>query len=333
MIVATGLLRYTLSSLSRVVLVSLAALVLNFVIFRMMPGDPAALLLRGAASSGSVVGQAELNSLRAQMGFDKPLPEQFVIYLVNVFQGNLGYSFVYRQNVGPLVAGRLVNSVVLLSLGASLATVFGVLLAVASTWNYGTAIDKAIQLAAYAFYAMPIFWLGMICLVISVQYLHLPLPVSGMQTSGAIETPMGAIEDILLHLTIPTIVLVLGYVGQYAFIMRNLMLDVSTEDYVVTARSKGLTKRNIMFGTVLRNAMPPLVTMIMLNFGFFLAGSLTTEIVFSWPGLGLLIYDSVTQREYIVLQACFLVICVCVAVFNLIADLLCGLLDPRVRAT
>lgn len=327
-----GLRWHLISGIARVFFVFFLVLIVSFMLFRVMPGDPASLILRGAAAAGAVVGEEDLEALRRGLKLDRPILEQLTTYLTNVFQGELGYSFYYRQRVSELIAERFMNSVILITTGSILATIFGVLLALASMLKYGTKIEKAIQVFSYSFYGMPLFWLGLLIMLVSVDFLRLPLPVSGMVTAGATHSTLSYVADVARHLILPTITLTLGYLGQYTMVMRNVLLDVSTEDYVLTAKSKGLSERKVMFGTVLRNSMLPLVTMIALNFGYLLAGSLTTEIVFSWPGIGLLIYDSVVKREYLVLQGCFIVVSLGVAILNFIADSLYGLLDPRVRS-
>jgi len=308
-------------------IVIIAILAINFVLFRIMPGDPVKLMTRDPR-----LPEEMRQSVRVMFGLDKPLADQFIIYVQNVLQGNLGFSFAYRRPVGELLATRLLNTLPLMIGANLLAMTVGVIVGVVTAWKRGSRLDLAGQALALGFYSIPYFWFGMTVLMVLIVFLGLDVPVGGLGVSGAVyATRLDQIVDYLRHLMLPMTTYALGAVGSYALIVRNVMVEVLSEEFVVTARAKGLGDRAIMFGTVLRNGTLPLITLIALNFGFMVAGTIEIETVFSWPGIGLLVYRSILTRDYPVLQGAFLLLTISVVLANFAADLLYSYLDPRVR--
>lgn len=292
-----------------------------------MPGDPVKLMLRDPRLTAEI-----RDSVRATFGLDRPIAEQFFIYIQDVFQGKLGYSFVYKTPVADILSARLLNTVSLLLAANLLAILLGVLVGVVTAWKRNTRVDFIGQTIALGLYSVPYFWFGMTVLMVLILFLGLNVPVGGIGLSGGTyPTFYDMIADYARHMMLPMMTYALGAVGAYALIVRNVMVEVLSEDFIVTARAKGLRERTIMFRTALRNAALPLITLIALNLGFIVGGAIEIETVFSWPGLGLLVYRSILARDYPVLQGAFLLLTISVVLANFVADLLYFYLDPRVR--
>ncbi len=306
-------------------LVTIAAvLVLNFALFRILPGDPVRTLLpRGIPAE-------QVAATRTRLGLDQPLfPSQFISYVSATAGGDLGYSFQYRVPVATLL-GQRIGPTALLVGGASLvAIVVGILIGTVAGARRGGWFDSVTVGASLALYALPVFWLGMIAIMI---FGPLGFPINGMVTPGFNSTdPFARLGDLAAHLFMPALVLALALIGQYALMMRSALVDVMAEDYIETARTKGLREEQVVVRHAVPNALLPTVTLIGINLGFIFTGAITLENVFGWPGLGSLIVSSVASRDYPVLQGAFLLIAVSVVLANLVADLVYGLLDPRVR--
>jgi len=299
--------------------------IINFFLFRVMPGDPVAMI-----SSPSIT--AEMRKiLLIKFGLDKPLHVQFVKYIQQLLQGNLGLSFNYQRPVLDLVLERIPNTVLLL-LSSYIITVFlSISLGLIASWKRGGKLDISFIVFGLWMHSMPIFWLGgLLLLYFSVQ-LDL-FPVIGISTPWLVhENSFSYIVDVAHHLFLPMMTLGIGNIGGMFLITRNSLLDVFSEDYVTTAKSLGLTNRTILLHNVLRNAMLPLTTVILMRLGFIIGGAVTTETVFTWPGVGLLIYRAVMQEDYPVLQGAFLIITISAILANYLAEIIYGYLDPRVR--
>ncbi|MER9645197.1 ABC transporter permease [Mesorhizobium sp. M0239] len=304
--------------------------ILNFTLFRIVPGDPADLLLAGARSS---VTAEQLEAQRRSWGLDRPLfPDQFLNYLSTTVQGNLGYSFKYRgQRVGDLLLERLPATIVLIGLAQLVAIISGVMLGIYAGWRRGGVIDRIATGLSLTLYSTPSFWLGMILVVIFSTGLGW-LPGYGAYSPGIADVgPLDWLADRIRHLLLPASTLALGLIGQYVVVARAAMSDVVTEDYMVTARAKGLTSGQMLMRHAFRNAMLPVATLVTLNLGYVVAGAITVESVFAWPGVGDLTVEALNARDYPTLQGIFLLLGVSIIVANLVADLAYGILDPRVR--
>lgn len=292
-----------------------------------MPGDPVSLMIRDPRLPEAVKQQ-----VRVMFGLDKPLYVQFVTYFLNVFQGQLGYSFVFRTPVADLLWSRVQNTIPLVLGGNLLAIGIGVLAGVITAWKRGSRVDSVGQTIVLSLYSVPYFFFGMSTLMVLILFMGANVPVGGMGISGVVYANVyDQAADYAQHLAIPMLVYALGATGAYGLIVRNVMVEVLSEDYITTARAKGLKERTIMFGTALRNASLPLITLVALNLGFVVGGAIEIETVFSWPGIGLLVYHSVLSRDYPVLQGAFLLLTITVIIANLFADILYFHLDPRVR--
>jgi len=303
----------------------IAIISLNFYLFRIMPGNPIILLYRSPELSAS-----RIKILTEQFGLNKPLWEQYFIYVYNTLTGNWGISFYYKQPVFNVIIPAMINSLILLIPATFLSIILGIFTGIISAWKRGTRIDFAFLGTALAFYAMPTFWFGAILILLAL-YIG-GIPISGMYTIGAYNSnPISQLIDLLSHLVLPLITLTLVYYGQFTIIMRNSLIDVFTEDYIFTAKAKGADEKWIIKKHAVPNAMLPMVSIIAINFGLVVTGAILTETIFSWPGVGLLIYDSIMARDYPVLQGTFLIVAITVVMANFIADIIYARLDPRIR--
>jgi peptide/nickel transport system permease protein len=318
---------------------------LNFFLFRILPGDPARSGIRDPRLT-----QEAVAAIRVRFGLDKPVincfeslnpitpgdclinpfETQFFLYMRNLLSGELGISYHTNRPVMDLLMEYLWNTILLIGVGQVLAVILGMALGIAAAWKARTPVDYIALLGSLMAWSLPTFWLGIILLFWgSTQY---GLPTGGKITPGGnFATVWQAWGDLARHMILPTLTYTIVFLGEYMLIMRSSVLDVLSEDYILTARAKGLSTFQILKEHALQNAMLPMVTIIALNLGFTVAGAIQIESVFSWPGLGKAIFDAVGRRDYPVLQGAFLLIAVAVIFANLIADLLYSYLDPRVQ--
>lgn len=318
---------YLVRRLLQAGLTILMIVILNFILFRLMPGSPERVLLRNPNITPQV-----LEATRARWGLDKPLiPDQLAAYVSSTLRGDLGYSLKFRgQPVTDVIGSRVWPTLILFGLGEIIAVAVGLALGAYSGWRRGGPIDYLGNGVSLILYSMPYFLIGMILLVGFATVLGW-FPVAGMFTVGGPSSAFGRIEDFLRHLMLPLATVSLGLIGQYSILMRSSIIETLGEDYVTTARAKGLPDGRILRWHAIPNALLPTVSLIAINLGYLIAGAITVEVVFNWPGLGTLTVDALTARDYPVLQGIFLFLSVTVVLANLLADLVYGLLDPRVR--
>ncbi len=315
-------------------------IVFNFFLFRILPGDP----IKSIARSPRLTREAR-ERLRVDFGLDKPVffdgerlrdgdvlgafDTQFTAYVRALLHGNLGISYRSRRDVAEVLAERVWRTVVLVAGAETLALLFGVGLGLASAWRRGTRLEMTILLWALISWGLPNFFLGIILLLLARGH----LPVGGMVVPGLKpEAGLAYWVDVGRHLILPTLTMAIVYTSSYILIMRSSVVEVLSEDYILTAKAKGLNTFQILRDHALKNAMLPMVTMVALNLGYTVGGAIQVETVFSWPGIGRLMYDAVQLRDYPILQGTFLLLAVSVIVANLLADLLYSVLDPRVKA-
>ena len=319
-------------------------IILNFFLFRVLPGDPARAGIRDPRLKKEAV-----EMLRVRFGLDKPvincfeslnpikvgscainpLDTQFFIYVRNLVQGELGISYHTNRPVADILAERLWNTVLLIGAGQILSIVIGVVFGIFAAWKARTSVDYAAVTSSLIAWSLPTFWLGIILLFWGSAN---GFPLAGKATPGMSSMPLlQQWGDIARHMFLPTLTYTIVYMGEYTLIMRSSLMDVLSEDYILTAKAKGLSTFQILKDHALKNAMLPLVTVIAINLGFTVAGAIQIEAVFSWPGLGSAIYEAVVRRDFPVLQGAFLLIAVAVILANLIADLTYNYLDPRVQ--
>lgn len=305
-------------------------LVFNFFLFRVLPGDPVRTLARNR-----LVSEKQMDELTKTLGLDQPLPQQFLTYLQNTFTGELGLSFKYRVPVAELIADRFWPTLLLVGTGTLLATTIGLWMGIRSAWNRGSKFDKASTGTSLTLYAMPEWWFGLLLMsVFAVGIGPIPgiFPTGGMVSPGVDPTSLEGVLDIAWHLTLPVVTLTAAYLAEYSLIMRSSLLDEMGEDYLTTARAKGLRDVAVRNKHAVPNALLPATTLIALNLGFVVAGAITIETVFSIPGLGLLTTEALEVPDFPLLQGTFLFFSAAVIVANLVANLLYAILDPRVRA-
>jgi peptide/nickel transport system permease protein len=310
-------------------LVTIAAIViLNFLMFRLMPGSPDRALGRNPNLTPEVIAAA-----RARWGLDKPLiPDQLIAYVRSTVTGDLGYSIFYRgQPVTDVVGQSVGPTVLLVGLGELVAIIVGLLIGAYAGWRRGGVVDRVGNGASLILYSMPYFVIGMPLIIIFAAGLHW-FPTSGMISPAAESRPLPEyLFDLGRHLVLPLTAVSLGLLGAYSILMRAAIIETRAEDYIATARAKGLTEGRILRAHAFPNALLPMVTLIAINLGYVIAGAITAEIVFNWPGLGTLTIDALTALDYPVLQGIFLLIAVSVVLANFAADIVYGMLDPRVR--
>lgn len=307
------------------ILTILAIIILNFILFRLLPGNPITLLYRSPALTSQ-----QIAMLESQFGLKQPLWIQFLIFFKNSLVGNFGISFFYKEPVTSVIIPAIENSLILLVPATVLAILLGMLTGAISAWHSGKKVDGAILGASLALYAMPTFWLGSMLIVVALYTGG--IPVGGMYSLRALS--QGAINrfvDLLSHLFLPLLTLTLVLYGEFTIVMRNSLLDVLTEDYIVTAKAKGATDGRILWRHAFPNGLLPLVSLIAISFGLVLGGAMFTEIVFSWPGIGFATYNAIFERDYPVLQGAFFLITITVVLANYIADFVYGFIDPRIR--
>jgi peptide/nickel transport system permease protein len=310
-------------------LVTLAiVLLINFILFRVMPGDP----VRAVIGRNVRITPETQAALRAQFGLDKPVfPDQFIATVGQWARGNLGISWSLRQPVGEILVSKLVNTIILIGLGQLLAIFMGVALGLIAGWKRKSPIDVAALVFSLVAWAIPTFWLGIILLAAGSTWLG--LPTGGIVSPENVGKPLfTVIPDVARHLILPTLTLTVLYMGEYMLIMRSSVLEVLSEDYILTAKAKGMSQWQVLRKHALKNAMLPIVTLIALNLGFTVAGAIYIETVFSYDGLGKLFQTSLVKQDYPLLQGAFLLLAVSVILANLLAEILYTYLDPRVRA-
>lgn len=318
--------KYLATKLAGVLVTLLAVATFNFLLFHLLPGDP----IRLQARAGHLAPE-DIARLKELYGLDQPLINQYLIYLRDLATGNLGTSFTYHQPVAKILAERIANTIQLLALATVLVVLIGIIAGVIAASRRGTRRDAGIVTGSLFFWSLPTFWTGLVLIMILGVYFHV-LPISGSHTPGVqFKSPWDQFVDTLRHLILPTITLILVDIGQFVLITRSSLIDVMTEDFILTARAKGLSSRTVLWRHGVRNAMLPVVTASALYVALVIGGAIQVETVFSWPGMGSLIYDAVMRRDYPLIEASFLIFAVTVILVNFCSDLLYMWIDPRVR--
>jgi peptide/nickel transport system permease protein len=313
---------YVLKRVAFAVVTIFVAVTINFVLFRLAPGNAVSNLSRVPHAT-----QALRHALSVQFGLDKSKGEQYVIYLKQLLHGNLGISFENEQPVSTNLRTALINTLPMVTLGTVFSILIGTLTGVIAAWRRGTPVEALTVSSALGFYSMPTHWLGLMLIILFAGV----LPTGGMTNEFLLNPGFWQhLKDLASHIALPSLTLGLVLYGEYTLIVRSAMLETLGEDYVLTARAKGLKPWTIVRKHALRNAMLPITTLVALSLGYIVAGAILIETVFSWPGIGRAVYDAVLERDYPMLQGAFLLLTISVVVCNLIADLLYFKLDPRI---
>jgi peptide/nickel transport system permease protein len=313
---------YVVKRLAFAVLTVLIAVTINFALFRLAPGSAVTNLARVPHATP----ETRL-AIKRQFGLDKSKLAQYGIYLKQLVRGNLGISFANSQPVKDNLRTALINTIPMVFLGTLFAIVLGTLTGILAAWRRGTLAEGATVTTALGFYSMPTHWLGLMLVILFAGV----LPTGGMSNEFLINPSFWThLKDLAEHIALPSLTLGLVLYGEYTLIVRSAMLETLGEDYILTARAKGLQPWAILRRHALRNAMLPITTLVALSLGYIVAGAILIETVFSWPGIGRAVYDAVLQRDYPMLQGAFLLLTISVVFFNLVADLLYFKLDPRI---
>jgi peptide/nickel transport system permease protein len=312
--------------LLQLVSVALGVAVINFFLLRLAPGD-AAQVLAGEAGAATPEYMA---ALRAQFGLDQPLLVQFGKYVLNLAHFNLGYSFRHGMPVAQLIGERVPATLLLMGASILFAVVAGATLGAIAAYRAGKIADVVISTLALLFFATPLFWIGLMLVVVFSVWLDW-LPVGGMFTIEAGYTGWAHIVDVARHLVLPAVTLGLFYMAVYTRLMRATMVEVKRQDFVRTAVAKGARPPRVLFAHVLRNALLPLVTMLGVQVSSIIGGAVLVETVFSWPGLGRLAFEALFQRDFNLLLGILLCSSVVVIVVNWVVDFVYTRLDPRIR--
>ena len=297
----------------------LGVAVLSFIFMQLAPGGPDALFARNARMT-----EEQLQAIRHNMGLDRPVHEQLVTWLLNLLRGDLGISYTQYRPVSHVIWDVVPNTLLLMGTGMLIslaaALTFGIL---AARRQYGF-FDNVTSFISYFGLAMPVFWFGLMLQLLFAVRLGW-LPSAGMESAGG-----GGPWDIARHLVLPAFTIAIGSIAGWSRYVRSSTIESLNQDYVRTARAKGMDERLVLFGHVLRNALIPFVTVVGIDVPLYLTGAVLTETVFSWPGMGRLFFDALTVRDYPVLMGILLLGAVLIVLGNLIADILYGVLDPRI---
>ena len=315
---------YVLKRVAFAIVTVFVAVTINFALFRLAPGTAVTNLARVPHATPEL-----RNALKKQFGLDKSKGEQYLIYLKQLVHGNLGVSFENEQPVSKNLRIELINTLPMVAIGTLFSILIGTLTGVIAAWRRGTPTEAATVSSALGFYAMPTQWLGLMLIIAFAGV----LPTGGMTNEFLLNPGFWQhLRDLASHIVLPALTLGLTLYGEYTLIVRSAMLETLGEDYILTARAKGLKPWAIVRKHALRNAMLPITTLVALSLGYIVAGAILIETVFSWPGIGRGVFEAVLQRDYPMLQGAFLLLTISVVICNLIADLLYFKLDPRITA-
>jgi peptide/nickel transport system permease protein len=298
-------------------------LIFNFFLFRVVNDDPTAKLFRGRNLTAE-----QLDRRRAEFNLDGSKFEQFVAYLRQTLRGNLGDSFLSNRPVTSEIREALWPTVFLVGTATVLATFIGIAVGTYAGWRRRGVFDVASTSTSMFLYAMPEFWLGMVLLwLFAVRWPW--FPTGGFEDAGSSATGLSALLDQAHHMALPAITLTLAYIGEYIIVMRSSILDTVNEEYIQLARAKGLRESLVRRRHAVPNALLPVVSLSAINFGFVLSGAIAVEAIYSWPGIGQATLEAIRGPDFPMLQGLFLLSSAAVIAFNLFADLILGLLDPR----
>lgn len=347
-----GLRAYILKRAIYTIFLIFFVLTINFIIFQVMPGSP----IEFFAGRPGALSEARVRDLIKAWGLDRPFHEKYFTYVVNMLTFKFGNSVrPPNKPIVNMISEALPNTILLMGASTILSILIGILTGVIAAYKRGGKIDTTLVISSLVTFSLPTFWMGMIALIVFSRTLvwfpfghtftydiryptGLPPPL--VQTTIAIPNflefairipSLAEVSDRLWHLFLPCAVLTLFSYGNFLLITRATMLETLTEDYIVTARAKGLKERTVIFKHALKNASLPIITSAALALGSMISGAIITETVFNWPGLGSLTYNAIQLYDYPVLHVVFYVIALCVILANFIADLVYGIVDPRIK--
>ncbi len=306
---------------------SVFVIIFNFFLFRILPGDLTTVIMR--ANTSPEVKQRLIEA----SGLDKPLFTQFGIYVSQLLHGDLGTSFYMYDNsnsVLQVIAGRIPNTVTLLLTAEIIAIILGMFIGTICAHKRATPLDTGLLSGSLILYSMPTFWFAMLLIFLFCVTFRI-FPTGGIFTAGTAYHGWMLVKDYLRHMALPSLCMGFAMLGCYAVTMRSTMIGILTEDYITTARAKGFSTKYILLKHAIPNAMLPMATIIAMNIAFILGGAIQLETLFSWKGLGQLMYLALDKRDFPMLQGCFLISTFAVILANFIMDILYGFIDPRVK--
>ena len=318
--------KYILSRTIQILITFFIVITMIFFLFRIIPSDPTSFLL-----TPSMTAEAK-EAIRTQFGLDKPIIVQYWLYIKNFFKGDFGTSFYSGRPVMSIIKERLLNSAFLITTAVILSYIIGITIGKMIAWKRGSKTEKFFVAIGLWFYTTFTPWFGIMVLWIFAFKLKL-FPINGMLDPEIWifdPTPIEKILDIGHHLVLPLVTYILLWFGGYMLLMRNSMLETLKEDYIITARAKGLKEKVIRNKHAARNAMLPIVTAFSISISFSIAGSVLIETIFSWPGIGRTIVEATLRQDYPLVQGAFAVITIVVLFANFVADIAYAFLDPRI---
>ncbi|MGN0144053.1 MAG: ABC transporter permease [Clostridium sp.] len=318
------MIQYTIKRILKMIPTLIIISIIIFAIINLAPGDYL------SSEAAQKMSPEKLEQLRATLGLDKPLLVRYINWLKGAITGNLGISLKYQQPVSTLINTYVWNSFYLATIAFIISLVIAIPLGILSAVKQYSLFDKGVTLFTFLTLSLPTFFLALILIKIFALNLGI-LPIGGMTTAGSTATGMERFTDIFKHMVMPCITLVIIQIGTTTKYVRTAMLEVIRQDYIRTARAKGLKEKVVIYKHALRNGMIPVVTLIGLNIPSLFAGALITETVFIWPGIGKLGYDAILNRDYILTMGFAMFIAVLTLIGNLIADILYAVVDPRIK--
>jgi peptide/nickel transport system permease protein len=318
--------RYFITKILQALLTLFFVLAFNFFLFRGL-GDPLKLISRGKGN----MTPAALAELEQTLGLDLPLPQQFANYVKETLSGDLGYTFL-AEPVSTAIGAAIWPTILLIGTSTIASILIGVWIGIKQGWRWGSKFDQSMLGVTLVLYSMPEFWFGLLMIMLFSVTLGI-FPAGGMQKTATDLSGLPLITDILNHLFLPFFVLTVSYLAEYSLIMRSSLMEVLGEDFIGTARAKGVREKMVRKRHAVPNALLPTMTIAILSLGFVLSGAIVIETIFSWPGLGSLTYGAIQSQDFALLQGLFLLFSAAIIVANLVADLLYSYLDPRVRAS
>ncbi|MCR8724663.1 nickel ABC transporter permease [Frigidibacter sp. ROC022] len=313
--------RFIIGRLISTIPVLLGVSLFAFFVLRLAPGDPVMMMMPADST------QAEIEELRRELGLDQPVLVQYFAWLRQILAGNFGTSLFTSQPVLSEIMSRFPNTLLLAVTAIILAIVLGMPLGIIAATRRGTAVDSASMVTSVIGWSMPNFWLGLILIMVFGVWLRW-LPTGGMYDMMAIDRTVG---DVARHLILPALTLATAHMAYIARFTRSSLLEVLGQDYVRTARAKGLSEWLVVMRHALRNSLIPIISVLGVSLGHLLGGAVIVEAVFSWPGLGTLLVQSISNRDFPIVQGGMLFAAIVFIFSNLVADLLYAAVDPRIR--
>jgi peptide/nickel transport system permease protein len=305
----------------------LLVICLNFILFRMMPGDP----LHFMVPADPQIPDEYKKMLIERYDLDDPMSEQFITYIKGVFTLDFGESFEHKMPAMDYILEYLPWTLLLVGIASFFMIVIGMLIGIVAAWRRGGLFDSASLAFSLFFYAMPTFWLAMIMVMIFAVTWDIFPAYGALELGDEFEFTLASVKDLLYHLVLPVTCLVLVYIATFSLVMRGALSDVMTEDYITTARAKGLPEKAVLKDHAVPNAMLPMLILIALTVAYIVGGAFMVEYVFEYPGVGWATIDAVYEEDWPVLQAAFFLIAVAVIVANFVSDVVMLYLDPRVE--